>query len=64
MKVFTLVGSIDYDCDEVLGVFGSVEEVLEYVKGKTYWFDRMGYIVCEVGQPCVDRRISIDFKRG
>ena len=65
MKVFMLLGETeDYDGDEVLGCFTSVEQVLEYVKGKNFWYDRMGYVACELGQPCVDRRISINFKRG
>ena len=63
MKVFVLVGSVDHDGEEILGVFSSVEEVLAYVKDKTFWFDRMGYTSCELGQPCGSRRISIDFKR-
>ena len=51
MKVYVLQGFTDYEGAELVGVFGSVEDVLQCVEsGKgSWWYDQMGYIESEVG---------------
>ena len=58
MKVFSLLGFVDYEGSSLLGVFGSVEDVLEFVKEKRegsklserLGYDNLGYVVSELGQ--------------
>ena len=54
MKVYTLLGFNDYEGSTLVGVFGSVEDVLEHVKGDQWYFDDMGYVESELGQHIVD----------
>ena len=57
MKVYSLLGFVDYEGSDLLGVFGSVEEVMECArkmergyKGRYEYFDQIGYIESELGQ--------------
>lgn len=57
MKVYSLLGFIDYEGSELLGVFGSVEQVLECasnmgrgLKGRYEYYDQIGYIESELGE--------------
>lgn len=59
MKVYSLVGFWDYEGMDLLGVFGSLESLMEFVKvereqygrarPETLGFDRLGYVVSELG---------------
>ena len=50
MKVYSLLGFIDYEGSDLVGVFGSVEDVLECVKSKKWFYNDMGYVESELGQ--------------
>ena len=56
MKVYSLLGFVDYEGSDLLGVFGSVEDVLKCVdSGKGKWhFNEMGYVVSELGEKIDD----------
>ncbi len=49
MQVFTLLGSWDYEGDQLVGVFGSVESVHKHVQSKTWTYDAMYFMVSEIG---------------
>lgn len=51
MKVYVLLGFIDWEGCALIGVFGSVEDVLRCVEsGKGSWYyDKMGYVESDVG---------------
>ena len=59
MKVYSLLGFIDYEGQDLLGVFGSVEDLLKFVESErqdrshyrpeTLGFDRLGYVESELG---------------
>lgn len=60
MKVFTLVGGYDYEGEQLLGVFGSREDLLQFVESRkrgcdrrpeTLGYDSLGYVESELGQP-------------
>ena len=67
MKVYSLLGFNDYEGSDLLGVFGSVKNLLAYVDAESvklvnerrYFkelalnlgFDRLGYTESELGQP-------------
>ena len=57
MKVYSLLGFVDYEGSDLIGVFGSVEDVMECASkmernyGTRYeYFDQIGYIESELGQ--------------
>lgn len=61
MKVYSLLGFVDYEGSELLGVFGSVEDLKQFVSKmerrvridgvEVYgYFDQVGYVVSELGQ--------------
>ena len=59
MKVYSLLGFIDYEGQYLLGVFGSLEDLQKFVevKGEKYsyrkrtlGYDGLGYVVSELGQ--------------
>ena len=74
MKVYVLQGFTDYEGAELVGVFGSVEAVLQCVEsGKgSWWYDQMGYIESEVGITVVGDKLEsmeslveyVEFQRG
>ena len=60
MKVYSLVGFINYEGMDLLGVFGSLESLMEFVESEresrncdyrkeTLGFDQLGYVVSELG---------------
>ena len=68
MKVYSLLGFVDYEGSDLLGVFGSVEDVLKCVdSGKGKWhFDEMGYVVSELGEKIDDVlgvEVYVEFER-
>lgn len=61
MKVYSLLGFIDYEGSDLLGVFGSVEDLMKFVEvkrsemsdrfcGEKLGFNDLGYIESELGQ--------------
>ena len=69
MKVYSLLGFVDYEGSELVGVFGSVEDVLRCVESGTgsWWYDQMGYVESELGDQ-IDTEDSLveylEFHRG
>ena len=60
MKVFTLMGGFDYEGENLLGVFGSKEDLLQWVevrkqgcdrRPETLGYDTLGFVESELGQP-------------
>lgn len=60
MKVYTLMGGWDYEGENLLGVFASKEDLLQFVKQEqakqtrrpeTLGYDTLGYVESELGQP-------------
>ena len=59
MKVYSLLGFVDYEGQDLLGVFGSLEELMKFVeverqgrshyKSESLGFDQLGYVVSELG---------------
>ena len=55
MKVYTLLGFMDYEGSTLVGVFGSVEDVLQCVKTtSTIYYDSLGYVESELGKEVGD----------
>jgi hypothetical protein len=56
MKVYSLLEFVDYEGSDLVGVFGSVEDVLKCVEeGNGKWFcDHLGYIESELGEKIRD----------
>ena len=56
MKVYSLLGFVDYEGSDLVGVFGSVEDVIKCVEsGKGKWYyDDIGYVVSELGEKIDD----------
>lgn len=50
MKVYSLLGFIDYEGSDLVGVFGSLDDLMECVKSKKWFYDDMGYVESELGQ--------------
>ena len=73
MKVYTLLGIEDYKGSELIGVFGSVEDVKQCVQaGAGTWafgawpYDGLMYVESQLGQPITDAfevGVSLEFKR-
>ena len=59
MKVYSLLGFVDYEGQDLLGVFGSVEDLMKFVeverqgrshsKSQSLGFDDLGYVESELG---------------
>jgi hypothetical protein len=56
MKVYSLIEFVDYEGSDLVGVFGSVEDVLKCVEdGNGKWFcDDLGYVESELGEKIRD----------
>lgn len=61
MKVYSLLGFVDYEGSDLLGVFGSVEDLMKFVSsmerqkdGRYEYFDQLGYVESELGQRIED----------
>ena len=50
MKVYSLLGFVDYEGSDLLGVFGSVEDVLKCVREGKWYYDEIGYVESELGE--------------
>lgn len=60
MKVYSLVGSYNYEGETLLGVFATKEDLLQFVESsargllrrpETLGYDSLGYVESELGQP-------------
>lgn len=60
MKVYSLMGGFDYEGENLLGVFGSKEDMLQFVdqekskhqrRAETLGYDTLGFVESELGQP-------------
>lgn len=55
MQVYSVLLSVQYEGEDLLGVFGSREEALEFVRSQEYFQQRMygdyGVVESELGQP-------------
>lgn len=56
MKVYSLLGFIDYEGQDLLGVFGSLDDLLVFMESERVrlgreelGFDSLGYVVSELG---------------
>lgn len=59
MQVYSLLGFVDYEGQDLLGVFGSLESLMEFVqservqlhgyRSESLGFDQLGYVVSELG---------------
>ena len=59
MQVFSLLGFVDYEGSELVGVFGSLDDLLSHVQGGRFWFDALGYVESALGQARVDDRSDV-----
>ena len=50
MKVYSLLGFVDYEGSDLIGVFGSVEDVLKFVREGKWYYDEIGYVEYELGE--------------
>lgn len=64
MQVYSLLGFMDYEGQDLLGVFGSLDQLQQFVVNErvrrsdlygscrleTLGFDQLGYVVSELGQ--------------
>lgn len=63
MKVYSLIGFVHYEGQDLLGVFGSLEDLMKFVESEreqckmsmyrreeSLGFDELGYVVSELGQ--------------
>jgi hypothetical protein len=49
MKVYSLLEFVDYEGSSLVGVFGSVEDVMKCVQEGKWYCDDLGYIESELG---------------
>jgi hypothetical protein len=68
MKVYSLLGFVQYEGQDFLGVFASVEEVMQHVESRngSWYYDDMGYVESKLGQPVedVDQVVQyVEFRR-
>ena len=63
MKVYSLLSFVDYEGSDLVGVFGSVEEVLKCVEsGNGKWScDDMGYVESKLGVKVEDVMGSVKY---
>lgn len=50
MKVYSLIEFVDYEGLDLVGVFGSVEDVLKCVEEGKWYCDELGYVESELGE--------------
>lgn len=68
MQVFSLLGFVDYEGSELVGVFGSLQEVLDSVQSGngSWYYDDLGYVVSELGSKIEDvlgSVVYVEFER-
>ncbi len=50
MKVYSLLGFVDYEGSDLIGVFGSLKDVLKCVREGKWYYDEIGYVESELGE--------------
>jgi hypothetical protein len=50
MKVYSLLEFVDYEGSDLVGVFGSVEDVMKCVEEGVWYCDNLGYVESELGE--------------
>jgi len=62
MKVYSLLGFNDYEGSDLVGVFGSVEDVIKCVESNDKWYyDDMGYVESDLGVKVEDVLGSVEY---
>lgn len=51
MKVYSVLRHVQYEGEDLLGVFGSREDAMEFAKSKIDQWSDMGIVESELGQP-------------
>ena len=51
MKVYSVLGSIPYEGDVLLGIFGSREDAMEFISKQPEHYHQYGVLESELGQP-------------
>jgi len=56
MKVYSLLGFLDYEGSELVGVFGDLQSMMDCLESndKGWYFDHMGYVESELGKQIED----------
>jgi hypothetical protein len=56
MKVYSLLGFLDYEGSELVGVFGDLQSIMDCVEfgNKDWYYDQMGYVESELGEKIED----------
>jgi hypothetical protein len=56
IKVYSLLGFVQHEGTDLLGVFASAEGVMQYVESRNgrWYYDEMGYVESELGHPIED----------
>ena len=56
MKVYSLLGFLDYEGSELVGVFGDLQSIMDCVESgnKDWHYDQMGYVESELGEKIED----------
>jgi hypothetical protein len=51
MKVYSLLGFVEYEGSDLVGVFGSLEELQKCLDDRSnrWWYDQMGFVLSELG---------------
>ena len=64
MKVYSVLLSVQYEGEDLLGVFGSREQAVEFVKSQEGyqkgWYGDYGVVESELGQP-IDFDAMVDW---
>jgi hypothetical protein len=60
MKVYSVLRHVQYEGQDLLGVFGSREEALVFAKSKEDRYSEVGVVESELGQP-VDFYDSVEW---
>lgn len=70
MQVYSLLGFVDYEGQDLVGVFGSVESLLQFVserraslsyRPESLGYHQLGYVVSELGQPVSDVYEQVEY---
>jgi hypothetical protein len=60
MIVYSVLRHIDYEGQDLLGVFGSLEQAQEFARGRLDRWSQVGIVESELGQP-VDFYQSVEW---
>jgi hypothetical protein len=60
MQVYSVLRHVDYEGQDLLGVFDSREQAVEFARGRIDRWSQVGIVESELGQP-VDFYESVDW---